>query len=142
MFFIALLITVIMVYTVISAVNTNRTFTSSGRINASYNIGVYSDSACTQNLAAIDWGTITAGTSTAYSFYVKNIGSARQNLTLTTNAWTPTSAAQYITITWDRNNATLTANQVLQATLNLTVLATIDSSITTFSNNITITGTS
>jgi hypothetical protein len=61
---------------------------------------------------------------------------------MNTSNWTPTNAAQYITITWDQNNTSIAASQVVKATLTLTVSASIDSSITTFSNSITIAGTS
>ncbi|HEY9760074.1 MAG TPA: hypothetical protein V6C97_33265, partial [Oculatellaceae cyanobacterium] len=104
------------------------------------NIGIYKNSACTQTLTAIDWGNLTAGNTATYTIYVKNTGTTRQNLTLTTNNWSPTTASQYLSITWNRNNTTLTANQVVQAKLILTVSSTIDNSITSFSNNIIITG--
>jgi hypothetical protein len=118
----------------------SRTVPSTGRITT-INVGVYGDSAATQALTSIDWGNLTAGTSTTYSFYIKNPGNIRETLSMSTSGWTPATASQYITITWDRTNTALNPNEVIMATLTLTVNASIDTSITTFSNNITITGT-
>jgi hypothetical protein len=139
-FCIVTLVTSIFVASAYSALTSSKTMASSGRI-ATVNVGIYKDSACTQTLTAIDWGNLTAGNQANYTLYVKNTGNSRQTLTMTTNAWSPSTASQYITISWDQNNTALNANQVLMATLKVTVSSTIDSSITAFSNNITITGT-
>jgi hypothetical protein len=118
----------------------NKIVLSTGRITT-VNVGVYRDSAATQAVTSIDWGNLTAGSSTTYTLYIKNTGNTRETLSMATSVWTPTTASQYITITWDRTNAALNQNDVVLATLTLTVAANIDTSITTFSNNITITGT-
>jgi hypothetical protein len=129
------------ILTAYSATTTSKSVPSNGKITTTTGLGIYKDSKCTQTLSAIDWGNITAGNTATYTIYVKNTGTTKQNLTIATNNWTPTAAAQYLSITWNRNNTTLTSNQVVSASLNLTVSADIDSSITTFSNNIIITGT-
>jgi hypothetical protein len=118
----------------------SRTVPSTGRITT-INVGVYRNSEATQALTSIDWGNLTAGTSTNYTCYIKNTGNIQETLSMSTSGWTPATASQYITITWDRTGTTLNPNQVISATLTLTVSASIDTSITTFSNNITITGT-
>jgi hypothetical protein len=115
--------------------------TSSGRVVTSTNLGIYSNSQCTQTLSAINWGNLTAGASTNYTVYIKNTGTTRQTLNISTSNWNPTSTAQYMTVTWDQNSTSIAASQVVKATLTLTVSASVDSSITTFSNSITITGT-
>ena len=126
--------------TAYSALTATVTMTSTGRITTSANIGAYQDSACTQPLNAIDWGNLTAGTTANYTVYVKNTGNIRQTIALTANAWTPTNCAQYMTVTWDQTNTALNANQVAKANIKLTISANVPTSITTFSNNITITG--
>ncbi len=104
-------------------------------------IGVYSDSACTQSLSTIDWGSIAAGSSTTKTIYLKDTGTGTLTLTgLTTSSWSPSAAGGYITITWDKTGTQLTAGQSTTATLTLTVLPTI-TGVTTFSNTITIQGT-
>jgi uncharacterized repeat protein (TIGR01451 family) len=109
--------------------------------NPAINLGVYKDSACTQTATAIDWGTLAPGSTATYTLYVKNTGNARETLSLSTTDWSPSAAAQYITVTWNQNGASLNKNDVVQATLTLTVSLSIDSSITSFSNSIIITGT-
>jgi archaellum component FlaG (FlaF/FlaG flagellin family) len=116
------------------------TVATSGKIST-INVSVYKDSACTQATTAIDWGTITPGASTTYTLYLKNTGNTKETLSLTTNSWSPTSAQQYLTITWDQDNAILNADQTVKATLTLNVASNIDNSITAFSNNIVLTGT-
>lgn len=140
-FGIVILLASVSVLSAYSASTISKSVPSNGKITTSTSIGIYKNSACTQTLTAIDWGNLTAGNSTTYTIYVKNTGTTKQNLTLTTNSWSPTTASQYLTVTWDKTNTTLTVNQVAKATLNLTVSADIDSNITSFSNNIIITGT-
>jgi hypothetical protein len=103
------------------------------------NVGVYSDSACTLNLTSIDWGSVYPGGSVSRTIYVKNTGNVPITLTMTTTAWNPASAAGQITVTWDKENATLNPGQSTSATLTLTVSPSI-SGVTSFSMNIVITG--
>jgi hypothetical protein len=140
LFCIVVLLSAVFVLSAYAALNSSKTVLSSGRIST-VNVGVYKDSACTQTATSIDWGNLTAGSSTNFTLYIKNLGTSRETLSLTTNGWSPSTASQYLTITWDQNNVALNSNQVVKANLTLNVSASIDSSITTFSNNITITGT-
>lgn len=126
--------------TAYSALTATVTMTSTGRISTSANIGVYKDNACTQPLSAIDWGNLTVGATANSVIYVKNTGTVRQTVALSATGWAPSAAGQYLTITWDQNNTALNANQVVRATVRLAVAANVGTSITTFSNNITITG--
>jgi hypothetical protein len=112
---------------------------SSGTITT-VNVGVYSDSACTKPLTSIDWGAISPGGSVTRTIYVKNTGSVQITLSMTKTNWNPTSANGPITITWNKEGTTLTANAVATATLTLSVSSSI-SGITTFSVNIVIAGT-
>ncbi len=114
---------------------------SNGAIS-SINIGVYSDSACTLNLTSINWGTISPGSSATHTIYVKNTGTASMTLNMTTNGWNPTSANGPVALSWNRESTVLNAGQSTNATLTLTVSSSINSSITTFSFNIIITGIS
>jgi hypothetical protein len=120
--------------------NSSKTISSSGTVST-INVEVYLDSACTQTATNINWGNLSPGTSATYTLYIKNSGNTAETLSISTSSWSPQTASQYITITWNRNNAVLGANQVVEATLTLTVSSTIDSSITAFSNSITISGT-
>jgi hypothetical protein len=121
------------------ALVSSKTVSSSGII-ATATLGVYSDSACTQSLTSIDWGTISPGSSVTRTIYVKNLGTAQLTLSMTKTSWNPASANGPITLTWNRGGTVLAANQVATATLTLGVSSSI-SGIATFSVNIVITGT-
>jgi hypothetical protein len=123
-----------------AALMVSKVVLSTGRVTT-VNVDVYGDSAATQPVSSIDWGNLSPGASTRHTVYIKNIGTVQETLSMSTSGWTPAAAAQYITITWDRANTALSPNDVITATLTLTVAANIDTSISTFSNNITITGT-
>jgi hypothetical protein len=127
-------------YAAFGALTTSNSAATSARIST-VNVGVYTDSACTKPVSAIVWGTLTAGNSANFTIYVKNTGNTRETLSMTTTAWAPTNVTQYITITWNQNNTALNSNQVAKSILTLIISPLIDSSITTFSNNMTITGT-
>jgi hypothetical protein len=103
-------------------------------------IGVYSDSACTQPLTSINWGTILPGGSVTRTIYIKNMNTTQITLSMTKTDWNPARANGPITLTWDKEGTTLTANQIATATLTLNVSPSINS-ITTFRFNIVITGT-
>ena len=121
------------------ALLTSVTVKTSG-ILASASLGVYADSACTQNLGPISWGTVAPGGSATKTFYLKNLGSVPVTLSLTVTNWNPTTANGPISLTWNREGATLSANQVTVATLTLSVSSSAGS-FTTFSADAVVTGT-
>jgi hypothetical protein len=127
--------------TTYAAITTTKDVSSTGTITTSPNLGTFSNSACTSSLSSISWGSVSAGTNTTQTIYVKNTGTGTMTLNLSASSWTPTNASSYITITWNKNGAILAAGQSTAATITLTVSPSI-TGITTFSNTITITGTS
>lgn len=140
-FSVVVLLAAILLLTSNALTNVTKTVPSSGTIVTSANVGVYFDSACTQPLSSIAWGNVTVGGTATYQCWVKNTGSANITLNMATNGWSPVNASQYITLSWNQNNTILTPNQVANTTLTLAVSSTIAPSITSFSNNITVTGT-
>ena len=112
---------------------------SNGTVTA-VNVGVYSDSSCTQNLTSINWGSIYPGNSTTRIIYVKNTGSLSVTLTMTTENWVPSNANTYISLSWNRGGTVLSAGQSTTATLTLSASSSAGP-ITSFSFNIIITGT-
>ena len=84
-------------------------------------------------------GSISPGGSAAIAVYVKNTGTTLITLSMTKANWNPAGANGPITVTWNREGATLTANQVTAATLTLSVSSSI-SGIPTFSFDVIITG--
>jgi hypothetical protein len=60
---------------------------------------------------------------------------------MTTEGWNPAEAEGYITLTWDKEGATLNVKQLVKATLTLTVSASVtQTNVRDFSFTIVITG--
>jgi hypothetical protein len=113
--------------------------TDNGSIDT-INLSVYSDSACTQTVTALNVGTLNPGGTASQTVYIKNSGNVPETLTMTTNNWTPTSASSSLTLTWNRQNTVLNAGASIQAILTLTAVANTGS-LTTFSCDVILTGT-
>lgn len=131
---------VILTATTAGVLTVNKAIPSTGTIST-INVEVYSDSACSQPLASINWGTLSPGATVTKTVYIKNTGNAQITLSMTTNNWSPTNANGPITIFWDKEGSTLAAGQSTAAVITLRVSSSI-SGITSFSCNIVITGTS
>lgn len=99
----------------------------------------YSDSSCGQTLTSIQWGAIPANSSVARTIYLKNPQSSPLNLSLSTSNWNPAGAANFITITWNKENQVLGGGQSTTATVTLTVASNV-TSISDFNVKISITG--
>ncbi len=128
--------------TVYGALTASKTVVSTGRIIASnVSIGVYSDSGCSHALSAINWGELEPGKSINFVLWINNSGTTNLTLTMETNGWSPSTASQGIMVNWNRQNTVLAPNQAINATITLTVSPSIDSNISIFSYNTTITGT-
>lgn len=125
--------------TTAALLSTNQTVPLNGTINA-VNLGVYSDSACTQTVTALNVGALNPGGTATQTVYIKNTGNIPETLTMTVANWTPTSASSSLTLTWNRQSTVLPAGQSIQATLTLTA-ASNTGSLTTFSCDVTLTGT-
>jgi hypothetical protein len=137
---VAILLTAIIVtLTTLGAITVNQTLPSTGTITT-VNVGVYSDSACTQSLTSINWGTISPGGTVTQTIYVKNTGNTAITLSMTKSSWNPTSANGPITIAWNREGTNLNPGAQTTATLTLNVASSI-SGISSFSVNIVIAGT-
>ena len=131
--------TILLTLTTAALLSTNQTVPLSGTITA-VNLGVYSDSACTQTTTALNVGTLNPGGSATQIVYIKNTGNVAETLTMSVNNWNPTSASSSLTLTWNRQSTVLNAGQSIQATLTLTA-ASNTGSLTTFNCDVTLTGT-
>jgi hypothetical protein len=130
---------ILLTATTAALLSTSQTVPLNGTITA-VNLGVYTDSNCTQTATALNVGTLSPGGTATQTVYIKNTGNIAETLTMTTNNWTPTNANTYLTLTWNRQNTVLNAGATTQATLTLTA-ASNTGSLTTFSCDITLTGT-
>ena len=121
------------------ALTSSSTLRSTGRIKA-LGVSIYSDSACTQALSSIDWGTADPGVTVNKAIYVKNEGNVPMTLSLQTANWSPSNVQNYLTLKWNYSGQTLDASQVVAITLSLSVSSSIQG-ITSYSFDIVISGT-
>ena len=121
----------------LSLVQTSKSFSSVGAVKG-VGVGIYWDSACTNMTSSINWGTLDPGSSKLVALYVRNEGNTPITLFKTQQNWTPSNAANYITLTWNYANQTLGNNAVLQISLKLAI-STVVSGITSFTFDTIIT---
>jgi hypothetical protein len=121
------------------AAQTSKTLTSSGsiQIQTSTGIEIYQDSGCTTSLSSVSWGTLVPGESQQYPIYVRNEGNTPITLSLDTSDWTPWSASQYLSLSWNYNNQEIGEDQMVPILLTLNVDSDI-SGIDNFSFEINI----
>jgi hypothetical protein len=109
---------------------------------ANPSLGVYSDSRCTTALSAVTWGDLKPGDTKTFSVYIKNLGTSKITLSMTTSNWSPSNVAKSIAASWNQEKTSLAAGKIVQATIKLVVSQTVNSTISSFSFNIQIAGTS
>jgi hypothetical protein len=120
--------------------NITQTVPTSGHVTA-INLGVYTDSSCSENLTSINWGSLSPEDVIYKAIYVKNTGNSPVNIQMTTDSWNPVEASGPIILAWNKENVVLNPGEVAEATLTLTVAADI-SGINDFSFDIIIMGIS
>jgi hypothetical protein len=121
-----------------SLYQTSNTISSVGTLKA-IGIEVYENQELTNEATTIKWGTLKPGTSKTYTIYVSNEGNLPLTLSLSTSNWNPSSASNYLTLTWNYNGQTINADDFIQVTLTLTVSSSI-TGINGFNFDITVTG--
>jgi hypothetical protein len=102
-------------------------------------IDVYSNSGCTTKLTSVVWGQIVAGGSVSKTIYIKNNGDVGVTLSLTTENWSPSNAANYMSLSWNYDGSTISPGQEKQVTLTLNVSADCPA-LSSFGFNIVIIG--
>jgi hypothetical protein len=135
---IALATTSIFLTLVTAGIIATQTIPSDGTITT-VNVGVYSNSGCTENCTSITWGSLYPGNSTTRTVYVKNTGTVPITLAMTADSWTPTSADDYLTVDWDQQGTVLDTGDSISANITLTA-ATDTGELQDFNVDIVITG--
>ena len=130
---------IILTVTTIAALTDSQQIPLSGSITA-VNVDVYSDSGLTTPCTSLSVGTISPGSTVTQNIWIKNNGTIPVTLTMALSNWNPSNAGSYLTLTWNRQSYSLAAGANVQATLTLTAAANTGS-LTTFSCDVTITGT-
>jgi hypothetical protein len=103
-------------------------------------VGVYWNSACTNQTTSIDWGTLSPSATKSYTVYVKNNGTVPVTLSMASGNWNPASASTYMRPSWNCTNYVLNSGSLVAAALTLTVWQNV-TGIVSFGFDITITGT-
>ena len=104
------------------------------------NVDAYTNAACTIPCTALSVGSVAPGSSVTQTIYIKNSGTVPVTLTMAVSGWNPSNAGSYLTLSWNRQNYVLSSGGVVDVTLTLTAGANVGS-LTSFSCNVTITGT-
>lgn len=111
---------------------------STGKIKA-IGLAVYKDAGATEPLTAIDWGVLGPGDSAVASCFIKSLSNMNVNVTMRTENWNPTAAAQYISITWDYPaDRALAPGELIKVTFTLKVSSAI-TGITNFASDLVLT---
>jgi hypothetical protein len=134
------LITAIFVSSATTPPQVTQSVSSKGQLTL-INIGVYSNSACTSNLTSLDFGSIYSGSTSNITLWIKNVGNSNEIVSLSTNTWSPVSVSQWVTLSWNQTGTVLAQNQVVAANMILTVSASVNSSLSSFTFNTVIAGT-
>lgn len=125
---------------VMSAIQITRTVSNVGTLKLSADIGVYQDASFTNRAITIDWGTLNPGATKSYSIYIRNEGNTALTLSMSPSSWNPSTASNYLTLTWNYNGQAINPNEHVRVTLTLTVSEST-TGISTFSFDINLVGT-
>ncbi|MEM3665940.1 MAG: hypothetical protein QW222_02520 [Candidatus Bathyarchaeia archaeon] len=127
-----------LVASALATLSTSQKISSTGSIKA-VGLGVYSDSACTQKLTTLSWGTLEPGETKTQKVYIKNEGNTQITLNMTTGNWNPATASSYITVSWTGEGNKLAAGASTSADITLKVSSSV-TGFTNFTFDITISG--
>jgi hypothetical protein len=104
-------------------------------------IAAYRDVNCVTQVSDVAWGNLAPGSSATNTIYLKNEGTTALTLSLNTANWNPSTASNYMALSWDYNGQSIAPDQVIQVTLTLSVSSSIDG-VNYFGFEIMIDGTS
>jgi hypothetical protein len=121
-----------------SIYQTSSTISNVGTFKA-IGIGVYWDNSRTNRVTEINWGLLEPGNKKSFTIYISNEGNAPLTLSMSTSNWNPSSAANYLTLTWSNIGQRINAGVTAQLTLTLTVSPTV-SGINSFNFDIIAVG--
>jgi hypothetical protein len=122
---VTLLLSGFMLAQVMSAIQICSTISNVGTLKLSIGVGVYWDASSANKITAIDWGSLEPGATKSYSVYIRNEGSYALTLSMSTTHWSPSTASNYLTLTWNYNGQTINAGEAVTVTLTLTVSESI-----------------
>lgn len=107
------------------------------------NLQVYQDVGMQIELHSINWtlvapvGPMDPGASKTVTVWLYSIGNAEQSLSMTTGNYSPDTAEQYMTVSWNKEGQTLQPRTVTPALISLSVASNVQN-VTDFSFEITL----
>lgn len=84
-------------------------------------INLYTDQECNTPLTSVDWGQITAGTTSSTTMYLKNEGDMTVNAQLQTENWTPSDSSSFLSLSWDYSGEPIYPDESVRISLRLDV---------------------
>jgi len=106
----------------------------------SLGLSVYGDSDLSEKITTIDWGTLYPGASSTKYIWVVLEGDLPAILSLQTEAWAPSEAGSFLSLSWNYQGGVVQPGGVMYATLVLSVSPNTVN-IADFTFNIVITAT-
>ena len=89
-------------------------------------------------MTEIDWGTLLPGDAAKRPVYIRNEGDVPVTLFLSTEAWNPPEAEQYMALSWNYTGAKIAVGNGIDVELQLRIFSNC-TGITSFSFDIVIT---
>jgi hypothetical protein len=118
----------------------SRTVTNQGNIEVdAVGVSIYANYDCSQELTSIDWGFVEPGSNHEAVMYIRNEGSLPITLNMSVGTWEPDLAAEFLTVSWNREGSALGVGSLTRATVTLAVSASV-SGVSSFSFDVTVTG--
>lgn len=122
-----------------SLYETSSTISSVGTLRA-IGVEVYQDERLTNPATSINWGFLAPGAKRTSTIYISNEGNVPLTVRLFTENWRPSTASDYLTLTWNFNNGQkIDPDKFVEVTLTLTVSAGI-TGITSFNYDLVVEG--
>ena len=88
-------------------------------------VGVFWDSNCTTPVSYIDWGMVEPGSLNNVTVYVRNQGNVVASISLATESWNPSTASNYLALSWNYDGRQLNPLQVAQVGMTLNVSSSV-----------------
>ena len=134
-----LIASVLVVTSVLALITTQQTIPGTGVLQT-VGVEVYGDKQCTNATSSINVGLVTPGSSKSFTLYLKNVGNSILTLNMTSKNWSPSTASNYMTFTWNREGQEINPNQVISFVITLSVSSSVQG-INSFSFELVVTGT-
>jgi hypothetical protein len=110
-----------------------------GTISHSVGVEIFNEENTASTCTSIDWGDLNPQSRTTRTIYVKNTGNTTETLNLEVTDWNPPEATSMLALTWDKEGTSLRPEQVVAATLVLT-MGEDSGTVDNFYFNVIITG--